>query len=121
MKYPTFQYPHYVYRAKVIKIIDGDTIDVDLDLGFNITARKRLRFLGIDTFELRGEEKEKGILARNRLEELLSNKEVFVQTEMDEKGKYGRVLAWIWILSEETLINVNEQLLREEHGTEYVQ
>ena len=118
-----FQLPNYVYRATVNRVVDGDTIDVDIDVGFNTTLRKRLRFLGIDTWEVRGEEKEKGLVAKARLQEILDQAEViYVQTKMDATGKYGRVLAWVWTDCTESgdhLTNVNELLLEEGHGTAY--
>ena len=120
METPEFKYPHYIYRAKVVNIVDGDTIDVDLDLGFNITVRKRLRFIGIDTWEVRGEEKEKGIIAKERLTELLSYGDVYIQTKIDATGKYGRVLAWVWVdIPNEGKLNINNILLEEGHGTAY--
>lgn len=114
-----FQSPTYTYRVKeVTKVVDGDTIDVQLDVGFECYVHKRLRFLGVDTWEVRGEERERGLIAKARLEELLASaKSVYVQTRMDAEGKYGRVLAWVWIETESDLINVNERLLLEGHGT----
>ena len=112
------QLPNYTYRATVVKIVDGDTIDVDLDVGFNTTMRKRLRFLGIDTYEVRGVEKEQGLVAKARLTEMLNQADqIYVQTVMDAKGKYGRVLAYVWTETDGALMNVNEQLLVEGHGT----
>lgn len=121
------QLPHYTYKATVVKVVDGDTIDVDIDVGFHTTLRKRLRFLGIDTWEVRGEEKEKGLIAKARLQEVLDQAEsIYVQTVMDATGKYGRVLAWVWTVmptswseSGEHITNVNELLLKEGHGTAY--
>ena len=121
-----FQLPNYFYRAKVVKVVDADTVDVDIDVGFNITVRKRLRFLGIDAWEVRGEEKEKGLIAKDRLIQLLEDVDydVIVQTVMDATGKYGRVLAWVWTIKEtnwtesgEHITNINELLLKEGHGT----
>ena len=122
MEAPEFQEPNYTYRAKVVEIIDGDTIDVSIDVGFNTTLRKRLRFLGIDTYELRGDERDKGIVAKDRLRELLSKSDrIFVQTKMDATGKYGRVLAWVWVKPKYggDPINITEQLLAEGHGVPY--
>jgi len=124
---PELQLPHYTYRATVVYVVDGDTIDVDIDVGFNILVRKRLRFLGIDTWEVRGEEKEKGKIAKARLQEIIDQAEtIYVQTVMDATGKYGRLLAWLWTVcdtnwteSGEHIVNVNELLLREGHGTPY--
>ncbi len=117
---PAFQHPAYVYKATVTKIVDGDTIDVLIDVGFGTYITKRLRFLLIDTWEVRGEEREKGLLAKARLTELVDTAEtVYIQTIMDAEGKYGRVLAWIWTETEDVLLSVNEILLDEGHGTVY--
>ena len=116
MEFPPFEQPSYTYRAKVVKVIDGDTIDVELDVGFNTHIYKRLRFLGIDTWEVRGEEKPKGLIAKARLEELVQDQELYVQTVMDGEGKYGRVLAWLWIDTDNGMVNVNNLLLEEGHG-----
>jgi micrococcal nuclease len=79
-----------------------------------------LRFLGIDTWEVRGEEREAGLVAKERLQQLLDNADaVYVQTEMDAEGKYGRVLAWLWVENGATVTSVNEQLLLEGHGEVY--
>jgi len=121
MEAPTFTKPVYCYRVvKIIKVVDGDTCDVLLDVGFSTYIRKRLRFLGIDTWEVRGVEREEGLVAKARLQELLDAAEnVYVQTEMDSQGKYGRVLAWLWVQVGATITNVNETLLLEGHGEVY--
>ena len=123
-----FTLPNYVYRATVIKIVDGDTIDVELDVGFNTSIRKRLRFYGIDTWEVRGDEREKGLIAKARLTEILDQADhIYVQIKMDTTGKYGRVLAIVWTVQATTwtdlgehLTNVNELLITEGHGVEYM-
>ena len=61
---PTFQLPSYVYKATVVKVVDADTIDVRLDVGFDTHVFKRLRFLLVDAWETRGEEREKGLAAK---------------------------------------------------------
>lgn len=121
MEAPQFTKPVYCYRVvKVVKVVDGDTCDVLLDVGFSTYIRKRLRFLGIDTWEVRGEEREAGLVAKERLQQLLDNADaVYVQTEMDAEGKYGRVLAWLWVENGATVTSVNEQLLLEGHGEVY--
>ena len=117
---PDFTYPAYVYRAQVTNIVDGDTIDVLIDVGFGIYVTKRLRFLLIDTWEKRGVEKEQGLIATDRLTELVNTAEsVYIQTILDAEGKYGRVLAWVWTEAKDVLLNVNEVLLDEGHGTVY--
>lgn len=122
MEIPVFTKPVYCYRVvEVVKIVDGDTCDVLLDVGFHTYLRKRLRFMGIDTWEVRGEERPKGLIAKDRLIELIETSDkVYVQTVMDSKGKYGRVLAWVWTEKDEILTNVNEILLLEGHATEYI-
>lgn len=90
----------YEYRVKVIKIVDGDTVDVDIDLGFGIWLRgERVRIMGIDTPESRTSnqlEKVFGLAAKNRLKELLG-KNAILRTQVDKdggdaKGKFGRIL-----------------------------
>jgi len=113
--------PNYSYRATVVKIVDGDTIDVQLDLGFNITAIKRLRFMDIDTYEVRGSERELGLKAKERLRELLDGSTVIVHTVMDSTGKYGRVLAYVWTIDEDGVTtNLNDLLLEEGHAVKYM-
>lgn len=121
MEAPVFTKPVYCYRVvKVVKVVDGDTCDVLLDVGFHTYLQKRLRFLKIDTWEVRGEERERGLIAKDRLIELLENSDaVYVQTVMDAKGKYGRVLAWLWTETGAVVTNINEQLLVEGHGDLY--
>lgn len=95
-----FQKPNYTYRATLDRVIDGDTIDVYLDLGCHTTVHKRLRFLELDTEELRGgtdESKAKAQAAKARVIELLEGaSQIYVSTEMDDEGKYGRLLAYVW-------------------------
>jgi micrococcal nuclease len=117
MNVPVFTLPNYCYRCKVVRVLDGDTIDVDIDLGFNITARKRLRFLEMNAWESRGEEKSKGVIATLFMKKLLDTcDEVVVQTVMDAKGKYGRVLAWVWVLKDEKVLCANKVMVDEGHA-----
>lgn len=90
----------YEYRVKVLKIVDGDTVDVDIDLGFGVWLRgERVRIMGIDTPESRTSndvEKLFGLAAKNRLKQLLGEDAV-LKTEVnkdgeDMKGKFGRIL-----------------------------
>ena len=112
----------YEYRSSLVKIIDGDTIDVDLALGFAVVLKKqRIRLYGINTPESRTrdlEEKRYGLAAKARLRELLEVAEtIVVKTAIDKKarGKYGRILGTIYADD----INVNEKLLEEGHAIEY--
>ena len=112
----------FEYRSNLIKIIDGDTIDVDLDLGFSVVLKKqRIRLYGINTPESRTrdlEEKRYGLAAKARLRELLEEAtSITVKTAIDKKarGKYGRILGTIYADD----VNVNELLLEEGHAIEY--
>ena len=109
----------YSYNAKVVKVVDGDTIDVDIDLGFYMTARIRLRIGRIDAWEVRGEERIKGKIAKQWLIDLLNkhNNEVIVETS--KTGKYGRWIAEIYVgeYGTGTEINVNEALVKNGHAT----
>ena len=101
----------YTYRVrKVHKIVDGDTIDVDIDLGFNVSFYQRVRLAGIDTPESRTTdkvEKELGLEVKKKLGELLANAEnIVIRTEKpDSTEKYGRVLGWLYIDGMEDSIN----------------
>jgi len=90
----------YEYRAKVIKVVDGDTVDVDIDLGFGVWLKdERVRIMGIDTPESRTRDKTEkvfGLAAKARLKELLG-KQTILKTQVDKsgedmKGKFGRIL-----------------------------
>ncbi len=112
-----FKQPDYTYRVTVDRVIDGDTIDVLIDVGFKTTVFKRLRFLNVDTEEIRSSDpirREKAREAKAWVEaELASADRVYVQTFLDSKGKYGRLLAWVWIQRGDDLINLNERLITE--------
>jgi micrococcal nuclease len=98
----------YYYEGTVVRVVDGDTIDVDVDLGFGIVLKKkRLRFLGIDTPEKRTRnlaEKKLGLQATARVEDLCGEKVRFVSEELD---KYGRVLATPFAVDENGITGVN--------------
>ena len=101
----------YEYRVKkVIKVVDGDTIDVDIDLGFNVSFSQRVRLAGIDTHESRTTdkyEKELGLEVKKKLGELIANaKSIVIKTELpDSSEKYGRILGWLYLDGAETSIN----------------
>ena len=111
-----YQSPNYFYRAKVVRWVDADTVDVDIDLGFYLTARKRLRLLEFDAEEVRDSDplrREKAHAATDRCNELAPvGSCVYVQTVMDATGKYGRLLAYVWYNLDEP-VNLNEQMIAE--------
>ena len=116
----------YIYRAKLERVIDGDTIDALIDVGFDIWVKKRIRYKGIDTWESRTrdlDEKKKGLAAKDRNKELLeeiSSKPGFFRLKSYGVGKYGRVLGEIFILdNKDNPININETLIKEGHAYVY--
>ena len=116
----------YNYRAKLVKVVDGDTIDALIDVGFDIWVKKRIRYKGIDTWESRTrnlEEKKKGLAAKARTKELLekvSSKSGYFRIKSYGTGKYGRVLADIYIQDVDgNDIWVNKTLIDEGHAYVY--
>ena len=116
----------YIYRAKLDREVDGDTVDALIDVGFNIWFKKRIRFMGLDTWESRTrdlEEKKLGKLAKERTRQLLeevSSKPGYFRIKSHGLGKYGRVLGEIFIMDKDDKIwNVNETLIKEGHAYIY--
>ena len=116
----------YIYRGKLDRVIDGDTIDAMIDVGFDIWVKKRIRYKGIDTWESRTrdlEEKKLGLKAKERNKELLekvSTKPGYFRLKSYGVGKYGRVLGEIFIMDEnDSTICINDQLITEGHAYEY--
>ena len=112
----------YEYNFEVVKIIDGDTVDVNLDLGFSVILKKqRIRLYGINTPESRTRdlvEKKYGLAAKARLRELLTDAETLtLKTEIDKKArvKYGRILGTLYADDK----NINDTLVKEGLAIEY--
>ena len=116
----------YIYRGKLERVVDGDTIDALIDVGFDIWIKKRIRYSGIDTWESRTrdlKEKAKGLEAKARNKELLlevSSKSGYFRLKSYGVGKYGRVLGEIFIEDAEgKQYNINETLIAEGHAYVY--
>ena len=116
----------YVYRGKLERVVDGDTIDALIDVGFDIWIKKRIRYSGIDTWESRTRdlaEKAKGLEAKARNKELLekvSSKSGYFRLKSHGVGKYGRVLGEIFIEDKDgKQYNINETLISEGHAYIY--
>lgn len=112
----------YEYRAEVLRVVDGDTVDVLIDCGFSTFRKERIRLHGIDAPESRTKDKEekvRGLAAKARLQELIKNtsKKVVIKTKLDKKGKYGRILGVIW--DEGKKKNFNKMLVTEGHAKKY--
>ena len=117
------------YNFRVIEInrvVDGDTIDVTIDLGFDLFKKERVRVAGVDTPEKRTrdlEEKELGIDATNWLKEKLEgavagDDDLIIRTELDGGvGKYGRLLGWLYVGADE--LSLNEQMITEGYAHAY--
>lgn len=114
----------YEYRVKkVLKIVDGDTIDVDLDLGFDISFTQRVRLAGIDTPESRTTdkyEKALGLEVKDKLKHSIeAAKTVVIKTEKpDSTEKYGRILGWIFL--DGNPVSINQTLIDEGFAWSYM-
>ena len=108
----------YIYRAKLDRVVDGDTVDALIDVGFDIWVNKRIRFMGLDAWESRTrdlEEKKKGLAAKGRVIELLGE-----TSSKHGVGKYGRVLGELFIMDASgNQISINKQLIEEGHAYVY--
>ena len=114
----------YEYRCTVVKIVDGDTVDVDIDLGFGIWMRnERIRLLGIDTPESRTrdkEEKKYGLAAKKYLTEMLNDEGgIVLKTKKDVEGKFGRILGELWRTTDYADKSINQYLVDEHHAVQY--
>jgi micrococcal nuclease len=113
----------YEYKIKSIDhIVDGDTFDCSIDLGFNISHKIRVRMWGINTPESRTrdlEEKKRGLESKKRLVELLEQYEGDLILATKEKGKYGRYLGIVLVDDGEHRVDINRLLVTEGYAVEY--
>ena len=111
----------HIYSAKLVRVVDGDTADAMIDLGFNVWVKNRIRFMGVDAWESRTrnlEEKEKGLAAKAYVKDLLENSdEGKFLLKSHGVGKYGRVLGELFVKGNEK--SVNELLKENGHAYEY--
>jgi len=113
----------YIYRIRSIhKVVDGDTIDADIDLGFDISLTKRIRLAGVDTPESRtsdANEKKYGLESKEWLKKRCENaKNILIKTELpDSTEKYGRIIGHLFINDEET--SLNNQMIAEGYAWNY--
>jgi micrococcal nuclease len=113
----------YIYRIREIhKVVDGDTIDADIDLGFDISLTKRIRLAGVDTPESRtsdANEKKYGLESKEWLKKRCENaKNILIKTELpDSTEKYGRIIGHLFINDEET--SLNNQMIIEGYAWSY--
>lgn len=112
----------YTYQATIERVVDGDTLDVLIDLGFDIHIRQRLRLYGINTPESRTkdlQEKARGLATKAFVHDWsLTNNKVYVKTIKDATEKYGRILAYVYP-DVEMRLSLNEQLVDAGHAVPY--
>ena len=111
--------PLFRYKARVVKVVDGDTVDVDIDLGFGITKRERVRLAGVNAPELHSKDAaEKSAAAASRqfaVDWVTARGDVFLRTEKEHE-KYGRYLAWV---EADDGSSLNDELVASGHGVPY--
>ena len=108
----------YEYNCNVKRVVDGDTVDVIIDLGFDISYSSRVRLFGIDTPESRTrdkDEKARGLISKDFLKSYLDKGGVVIRTRKDKKGKFGRILGEMVVED----ININELMIKEHHAVKY--
>ena len=114
----------YNYKATLMRVVDGDTIDAEIDLGFKIFIKERIRLMGIDTPESRTRnlaEKSWGKAASVRLSELLAEADgkFTLVTKMQKKGKFGRILGTIQVSTKDGIVDANQVLMNENFAIPY--
>ena len=114
----------YNYKAKLLRVVDGDTVDAEIDLGFKIFIKDRIRLMGIDTPESRTRnlaEKSWGKAASARLSELLAESDgnFTLVTKVQKKGKFGRILGTIQVSTKDGIVDANQVLINEQLAIPY--
>jgi len=110
----------YNYGVTIDRVVDGDTLDVMIDLGFNTHIKRRIRMHGINAPESRTrdlEEKARGLASKERLIELLDEDNIVMKSH--GKGKFGRVLGELFVKKENEYISINDSLVKEGFAKEY--
>jgi len=117
----------YEYTATILRVVDGDTVDALIDIGFSVHVKKRIRLYGINAPESRTrdkEEKQRGLAAKARLKELLKGNKNTVQIKSHGVGKFGRCLGELFIDGSEMFSyepqSVNKLLIAEGHAVKYM-
>ena len=109
----------YAYRCSIERVVDGDTVDVTIDLGFKIFHKARVRLYGIDTPESRTrdkDEKARGLLAKSYIvDKVESTENIIIRTKKDAKGKFGRILGELIVDN----TNLNEAMISKHLGVAY--
>ena len=118
----------YEYSCRIVRVVDGDTVDIDIDLGFDVWLKKqRIRLYGVDTPESRTrdlEEKKYGLAAKKFVEKRLPvGSKQTLRTRLDDRGKFGRILGEFVLTTQwegkDIPTTINEQLVKERHAVKY--
>ena len=118
----------YEYSCRIVRVVDGDTVDIDIDLGFDLWLKKqRIRLYGVDTPESRTrdlEEKKYGLAAKVFVENHLPvGSKQTLRTRLDDRGKFGRILGEFVLITQwegkDIPTTINEQLVKERHAVKY--
>lgn len=104
---------NWTFGARLVRVIDGDTVILEVDTGFATRREERIRLLGIDAPEVVGADKAKGMAAKIALQDRLFGRQLLVVTEMEKVDGFRRYLGAIWADG----VNVNEWLIEEGHAT----
>ena len=94
----------YTYKASIISVINGNTIDADIDLGFNVVIRQRVKLFGVDILEDKESE------AKTKLSNLLS-RNVIIETMLNKRGKFGRVMGNVKVKNNDQLVDINQLMV----------
>ena len=112
----------YEYSCEVTRVVDGDTVDVIIDLGFDISYKSRVRLYGIDTPESRTKDKDekvRGLMSKDFLVDMLGKGDVIIKTKKDKKGKFGRILGELHVGNKGRSVNINKSLIDNFLAVEY--
>ena len=113
----------FEYKCKLLRVVDGDTIDIDIDLGFGVWLRKqRIRMYGIDSPESRTrdlQEKKYGLASKKYLKKMCSDDGLLIRTKKDGKGKFGRILGEMWRTTDYTDKSINQYCIDNFHAVAY--
>lgn len=115
--------PFYVYRAVPVRVVDGDTVDLDVDLGFQVYRRERIRLAGIDAPEMRGPERPRGVEAREALIGMMWDgmkpRNVTLWTMRDRRGKFGRYIGVLFVTVNGESIDLNKWMVEKGYAEKW--
>jgi len=110
----------YDYKAKLVRVIDGDTLVLMVDLGFGVKMKHHIRLARINTPEVRGEERDAGMRAKEYVEDVLHGvQELIITTNKDKKGSFGRYIAEVTFPKDGENKNLGDLLLEKGYAEEY--